>query len=426
MSKKHIFLLGFCILFFAYQYGLRSAIPNVLNEDLQNYFEANTSQIGFLISLSCLAYTVMQIPVGIIMDRANAKNISALSFALFSSGLISFVISPDLICAAVAQLFLGISASFSFILIIKVSNDYFSREKVAIVSGIAISAGSLGPVICNPLLAHLSGVFSWINVVLFFGVLGVICAVVGFFVIQGKDSSADSITDSSVDSSVDLNTEVATETSSILEDIKTIISDRRYIVIGIFSMAVLGSLSSFCDAWGVSFMTCVHGISREQASLAVSFVYTGTIIGGPLFAYLSGVFNSFKKVMLGGAVSFAILLGLVSFVKLPITMLYAILFVMGISAMCQFLAFPAALSLGEKRLGATVTSIVNTLTMLGCTILICVFGYVLDWSKGVEQLYSATDYRCSIMVSIMSVLFAVFILSFIKLPTYKEISEQEN
>ncbi len=422
-KKKHILLLAFCVLFFTYQYGLRSAIPNVLNGDLQNYFGANTSQIGFLVSLFYLAYTVMQIPGGIIMDRANAKNISALSFALFSSGLICFVVSPDLICAAVAQLFLGISASFSFILIMKVSNDYFSREKVAIVSGIAVSAGSLGPVICNPLLAHLSGVFPWINVVLFFGLLGIICAVVGFFVIQGKDSSADLSVDSSVDSFEDLNSQVETETSSVFEDVKTIISDRRYIVIGIFSMAVLGSLSSFCDAWGVSFMTCVHGISREQASLAVSFVYTGTIIGGPLFAYLSGVFNSFKKVMLGGAVSFAILLGFVSFVKLPIIMLYAILFVMGISAMCQFLAFPAALSLGEKRLGATVTSIVNTLTMLGCTVLIWAFGCILDWSKRAELSYSIVDYRYGMTASIVSVLLAVLILSFTELPKDQGISE---
>ena len=414
-KKKHILLLVFCVLFFTYQYGLRSAIPNVLNGDLQNYFGANTSQIGFLVSFFYLAYTVMQIPVGIIMDRANAKNISALSFALFSSGLICFVVSPDLICAAVAQLFLGISASFSFILIMKVSNDYFSREKVAIVSGIAVSAGSLGPVICNPLLAHLSGVFPWINVVLFFGLLGIICAVVGFFVIQGKNSSIDSFEDS--------NSQVETETNSILEDIKMVISDRKYIVIGIFSMAVLGSLSSFCDAWGVSFMTCVHGISREQASLAVSFVYTGTIIGGPLFAYLSGVFNSFKKVMLGGAVSFAILLGFVSFVKLPIIMLYAILFVMGISAMCQFLAFPAALSLGEKRLGATVTSIVNTLTMLGCTVLIWAFGCILDWAKGAELSYSIVDYRYGMTASIVSVLLAVLILSFTELPKDQGISE---
>ena len=73
MNKKHVFLLLFCALFFAFQYGMKSAIPNVLNENLQSYFNANTSQIGFLLSLSYLAYTIMQIPTGLIMDRISAK-----------------------------------------------------------------------------------------------------------------------------------------------------------------------------------------------------------------------------------------------------------------------------------------------------------------------------------------------------------------
>ena len=75
MNKKHVLLLAFCVLFFMYQYGLRSAIPNVLNGDLQNYFGANTSQIGFLVSLSCFAYTIMQIPVGLITDRISVRKI---------------------------------------------------------------------------------------------------------------------------------------------------------------------------------------------------------------------------------------------------------------------------------------------------------------------------------------------------------------
>ena len=410
MKRNYIFLLVFCVLFFAYQYGLRTAVPNVLNSDLQRYFGANTSQIGFLVSLSCLAYTLMQIPVGLITDRVSVKKIAVSSFFLFSLGLIAFVSSSNFVWASVVQVFLGVSSSFALVMVMKVANDYFPREKVAFISGLAVSAGGVGPIVCNPLMARLAADFSWINIVICFGVLGVLISLIGFFVINEKDL---------------ISANVETVPGSIWQDIKTIIFDRRYIGISVFSMATWGACSSFCDAWGVSFMTCVHEISREEAALAIGFAYTGMIFGGPLSAYLSKMLNSFKKAMLIEAICVAVLLGLVGFVKLSFILLCAILFTIGALAMCQFLAFPVALSLGEKRLGATITGVVNTIIMLGCTILIWAFGYILDWSKGSNLAYSVADYRCGITASVTSVVFAVLVLAFIKLPAYKDVSAKE-
>lgn len=410
MKRKYVFLLVFCVLFFAYQYGLRTAIPNVLNGELQRYFGANTSQIGFLISLSCLAYTLMQIPVGLITDRVSVKKIAVSSFFLFSLGLIAFVSSSNFVWASIVQVFIGVSSSFALVMVMKVANDYFPREKVAFISGLAISLGGIGPIVCNPLMARLAADFSWINIVICFGVLGVLISLIGFFVINEKDL---------------INANVEAVSGSIWQDIKTIIFDRRYIGISIFSMATWGACSSFCDAWGVSFIACVHEISREEAALAIGFAYTGMIFGGPLSAYLSKMLNSFKKTMLIEAICVAVLLGMVGFVKLSFILLCAILFAIGALAMCQFLAFPVALSMGEKRLGATITGVVNTIIMLGCTILIWAFGYILDWSKGQNPAYGVADYRCGITASVTSVVFAVLVLAFIKLPAYKDVSEKE-
>lgn len=401
MNKKHIFLLLFCALFFAFQYGMKSAIPNVLNENLRNYFNANASQIGFLLSLSFLAYTMMQIPTGLILDRVSVKKIIVSSFALFSLGLIAFVSSSNYTCAAISQLILGATSSFALVMIMKVTNDYFSREKVALVSGLAMSAGGLGPVLCNPLMAHLSLSFQWQNIVIGCGFLGILFSVIIFLMIKEKDL----IQPSSLDNS-----------RSLIQDIKTVISDSRYIRISIFSMMVWGACGSFCDAWGVPFLTYAHGISREKAAYAISFAYTGMIVGSPLSAFLSEVFESFKKVMIGEALLFVVLLGIISFTHLSTISLCVILFAMGAFAMSQFLAFPLVLSLCDKKLGATVTGVVNTITMFGCTILVSVIGYVLDWSKGSNLTYSATDYRYSMIASVISVLVGIVILALLKIP----------
>ncbi len=411
MNKKYLFLLSFCALFFAYQYGIKSAIPNVLNENLQNYFNADTSQIGFLVSLSYLAYTIMQIPTGLIIDRVSVKKIIVSSFALFSLGLIAFVSSSNYFCAAASQIILGASSSFALVLIMKVTNDYVAREKVAFISGLAIAAGGIGPIICNPLMARLSSSYPWQNIVICFGFLGIFCSAIVFLMIKEEDL---------------IRPKSKANLHAIAQDIKTVVSDYRYIGISVFSMMVWGACSSFCDTWGVPFITHVHGISKEKAAFAISFAYIGMILGSPLSAYLAEVFNNFKKVMLGEAICFVILLSLVCFAQLSIISLCVILFAMGGFAMCQFLAFPAVLSLCDKKLGATVTGIVNTITMLGCTILVWLIGCILDWSRGSDLTYSATDYKCSMIVSIISVLFAIFVLHSVKLSTDYATSEKKN
>ena len=404
MNKKRVFLLLFCALFFAFQYGMKSAIPNVLNENLRIYFKANATQIGFLFSLSFLAYTTMQIPTGLIIDRISVKKIIVLSFFFFSLGLIAFVYSPNYVYATISQIILGVTSSFALIMLMKVTNDYFSPKKVAIVSGLAMSAGGLGPVICNPMMAHLTLRFQWQNVVTCCGLLGILCAAIVFFAIKEKDL---------------IKHTAKNKSHSIIQDIKTVISDNRYIRISIFSMTVWGACSSFCDAWGVPLLTYVHEIPREEAAFAISFAYTGMIIGSSLSAFLSEMFNSYKKVMLGEAVCFMISLGIISFAHLSIISLCIILFVMGAFAMSQFLAFPLVLSLCDKKLSATVTGIVNTITMLGCTILVSVIGYVLDWSKGTNPTYSAIDYRCSMIASVASVLVGIVVLASVKITLSK-------
>lgn len=414
INKKHVFFLFFCVLFFAYQYGFRSSIPNVLNEDLQYHFNVGTSKIGLLVSLFYLIYTVLQIPVGIIIDSINIKKIAVFSFSAYSIGLALFVSTSNFNCAAIIQMLLGAFASFSFILIMKVCNDYFPKEKVALIAGIATSIASLGPVICSPMLAYLSSEFPWIQIILFFGVLGVICAILGDIIIKEKDLIKP-----------DFNTEIQTpkrpmSINSIISQIKEVLADYRFIMIGIFSMTILGTLSSFCDAWGISFITRAYGISRQQASFAVSFTYAGTIIGGPSLAYLAERLNNFKSVIMTAAIFFCFVVSIISFVRLPLPVLYATLFAMGVLAACQFLIFPVALSLGRKSIGATITGVVNSVTMLGCTILIWAFGYILDFAKGSNPVYSISDYEYGMAASVISVMIGIIFLAFTKLPKPKK------
>ena len=117
----------------------------------------------------------------------------------------------------------------------------------------------------------------------------------------------------------------------------------------------------------------------------------------------------------------ALLLGLIAFEHFTIEILCLLLFIAGIVMASQFLAFPAALSLAPKNLGATLTGVVNTITMLGSTILIWGVGFLIDFSKGNNSNYTITDYKFGMLALIASVIFAMFCAFFVnaKYPSKK-------
>lgn len=378
-------------------------MPNVLNEDLRKYFSIDATKMGGLVSLFYLSYTVMQIPVGLIVDRFSSKNILIYAFLAVALGEISFIITDTYIIAAVSQIILGIGASFAFILVLKVSDDYFPRENVALVSSLSLAIGSLGPTIMNPALAYLSTMFPWKYVVISIGMIGVFLSLLPILIFRGKFSITKNIVSQK------------TNSCGIWKDIKQISIDRQYLALGVFSMMSLSALSAFCDVWGVTFLRNASGYSKEDASMLLSISYVGIILGEPLAAWMAKKWYSFKKVMVCDSLLSLPVYILVIFVQLSKTELMIALFLMGLLGSCQFLTFPFAICCAPKRIGGTVNGAINMMTMLGVTVMSYLIGLVLDLSHGVvRSAYTIQDYHNSFILLQISVVISIAALFFIK------------
>lgn len=403
LNKTKYLLWSFSTIFFLYQFSIRTAVPNVLNEDLRKYFSIDATKMGGLVSLFYLAYTVMQIPAGLIVDRFSSKNILICASLAVALGEISFIITDVYIIAAVSQIVLGIGASFAFILVLKISDDYFPREKVALVSSLSLAIGSFGPTIMNPALAYLSAVFYWKYVVISIGMIGVVFSLLPILIFRGNSFR---ITDT-----------VSRRNGgvSIRENFKQIAADRQYIALGVFSMMSLSALSAFCDVWGGTFLRNSAGYSKEEASMLLSVSYVGIIFGEPFAAWLSKKLRSFKKIMVYNSLLSLPAYVLILFFQLSKTELTIVLFLIGVLGSCQFLTFPFAICCAPKRIGGTVNGVINMVTMLGVTIMSYLIGFMLDLSHGeIRSAYTIQDYRNSFILLPVSVVLSVVALFFVK------------
>ena len=402
-----IALFIFCVAFFMYQYGVRVSLTSVLNDELLKHFSISASDLGTLVSVFFLTYTLMQIPSGLASDNCSLKMIPIVAFCFTSVGFIIFVSSCNFWMAILAQILIGIGSSFAFVLIFKVTGTYFPREKSEFLASVGISCGNFGPVLISPLIAFLTQQYLWKNVILIAAFCGLLGAFLGYIGIDEKKLISDSSTEKKI------------KKYSIIDSLKIICSSKQPFLIGIFSMLILGPIQSFCDVWGLSFLRSAYGIEKLRASSSIGLIYTGMIFGCPFFAFIAGKLKSYKIPMIfGGCMLFFSML-MVIFLKIPFYLLNILLFLVGLLTTCQFLVYPAAINGSLSEISATMTGVVNMITMLGCTFMVKLIGLLMDFSfgekiSGGEMIYSVQDYRCAMISIIASVLLAVFVALFIK------------
>ena len=398
-------LLVFCVIFYEFQYGIRVALTGVLNENLLRYFSVSASEFGTLVSIFFLTYTLMQIPSGLASDNFSLKKITIAAFCFTATGFILFISTQNFYIAFCAQILVGIGCSFAFVLIFKITSAYFSRERGEILSSIALSCGNLGPVIISPIIAYITSCYPWKTVIITASIFGLFCAAVGHIAIDEKKLLRKNE-----------NIEIK---KSVKDSLEIICTNKQVFLIGLFSMLILGPVTAFCDVWGLSFLRSAYNLDKLEASSAISLIYTGMIFGCPFFAYTASKIKSYKIPMIAGGILLFLFLMTVIFFKINFSILSVVLFLIGLLTTCQFLVYPAAINLFSSEVSATVTGVVNTMTMSGCTFMVKIIGVLMDFSFGkksdIEHMtYSFHDYQYAMISIVAAVLLAIFSALFIK------------
>ena len=100
--------------FYAYDFLLRVQ-PNILVHQLLDYFDTNAAGVGILYSAYYWAYTPLQIPVGLLIDRYNTRIILTLSALVCAIGAFLFAKMPSYPIALNAIMLMSSGSAFAFI-----------------------------------------------------------------------------------------------------------------------------------------------------------------------------------------------------------------------------------------------------------------------------------------------------------------------
>jgi sugar phosphate permease len=387
-------------IFFFYKYLLQVS-PSVMSEELMRSFHATGAELGNLAACFFYSYLIMQIPVGILLDRFNPKYITTFAIALSALGTYLFSMTNDIHYAYMTRWLMGLGASFAAVSCFKMVTIWFPPKRFALMAGLSMTAAMCGAIGGQLPLSLLVKHFQWQLAMKYIAIPGFALAFLFLLVVKNKDSDKQ-----------------VRENLSFKQQILTVFSSKQTWILSFYSGLAFAPVSVFGGLWGVSFLKQTYHLNSAVAASAISFIFIGFAIGSPLSGWLSDYMQRRKPLMIIGTSLAILTLCLVLY--LPIANAITIgllLFLFGLGASCFFLCFSMVREIHAVGVAATVLGFMNTFDSVCEALSEPFIGRLLDlgWDgkfNAGARIFSVRDYHLSLSVLALFLVLALCFLFF--------------
>jgi ACS family D-galactonate transporter-like MFS transporter len=134
---------------------------SVSQSALHDEFGISTITFGYLLSAYSLTYAMLQLPVGVILDRFGVKIVGRISTFLWSVASFAAALSTGVASLFSARLLLGIGEAPTFPANAKATGYWFPKEERSFATSIFDAAAKLAPALGVPIIGVLLLHFGW-------------------------------------------------------------------------------------------------------------------------------------------------------------------------------------------------------------------------------------------------------------------------
>ncbi|MDF2965403.1 MAG: Arabinose efflux permease [Rickettsiaceae bacterium] len=371
-------------------------LPGIMMDDIMTKFNMNIGQFGLLAGFYYLGYAGAQIPVGLLLDKFPPRFVLAACISLCSVGLLCFSSFDVPLFAYIGRLLIGIGSVAGILGSVKVINEYFA-SKYSFMLGFTVLIGVSGAYYGSAPIAYMLKTHEAGVVINYLAALGLIVALV---IMVLYTSQKNSIND--------------TKRLDVKNSLRLCLNNKQLWLIGICAGLMVGPLEGFADIWGIRYYTQAHGLSSGEAGLAVSLIFLGMGVGGPIMGYIASKgISEINLVITSG------LLLILCYIVLFFTpysnnyLLYIISLLIGLFSAYQVVVFSIVSKTSENHLVGLMSSLLNMLIMS--------FGFVFHFAignifeklfepiaRGDTEVYSVTAYNSAFSIIVIGLIIGSF------------------
>ncbi len=401
-SFKTFLIWVVAALFYFYEYFIQ-VIPNVLARPLINSLHINTYLLGYLGSAYFIAYVLMQIPVGIMLDRFGPRRCLLLAVFFCVGGTFALALTKSYWLAVLARAFTGLGSAFAFIGVLKVAQNCFGRKQFVFWAAVSLALGTFGASVGSIVMRTLLLYWTWRSSVMILAMVGLILAFTMWLMLNDLDQDTQQLPRLS---------EISIELSLALKGLSRLLRKpinwfaASYIALCYAPISVLGTL------WGYSFLLAkFHSRHSEEVALIVSMLFIGLTIGSII---MGAFFQRIKKNQRQFMVLFAVLaaISLSALIMLPMSKLIAGLCLLTYGVLISSFApiYAMTANNNEHQLSATSMAFINMTSMLsGGVILEPLIGYWFKSSWLHSHINFAYSQQVMMILPMMTLIAQVFL-----------------
>jgi MFS family permease len=377
-------------LFYLYEFFVRVA-PAAMEPELQTAFQLSAAGLGAAMGVYYFIYSPMQLLAGSLLDRFGAKHVLVPAALICTIGCLLEPLGSSPLLLSTARFFQGFGSAFAFVGTMYLAAEWFPRSMLAMLSGLTTSLGMAGAILGNAGIAAVVKKIEWHNALYLAGAVGIVVTVLIALIVP-KESRA--------------RQHRAQETElergpGILKSLWIVYSNPQSWFAGIAGTALYMPLSVLGALWGESYISSVTGSGKVEAAGAVSMLYVGWMVGGPLAGWFSD-HKGIRRAMLLYAGAATLLISLVVAVvpHLSVPAAYVLLLLLGLASCSQVVCFVTAVEHNPPSVAGTAIAATNMMIMLLGGIGEWAFGAILEFfgDSGDAVNFPESAYRKAILL----------------------------
>ena len=384
-------------------YRLSSA---VLADRLMVAFDTSGAALGTLHASFFYVYALMQLPAGILADRAGPKRTATAGAIVLNVGAVGFALAESYPLAFLSRALIGLGGAVIFISILRFCASWFRDDEFATMNGLTIAVAGLGGILATTPLAVAATTFGWRETTLGLGVIGLGFAVVVYLLADDKPE------DAGLEPVGDADAETLT-LADVVENLRLVLGERETWVTSIMLFCSTGILITLLGLWGVPYVVQTYGVSVTTASWYTLLGSFGLLIGPPAFGWLSDRLERRALLIVIGGVGYVVGFGVLAAVGQPPRIVVAVVyFASGFLLGAFTLSYALIKERHPTSASGVSTSTVNGAAFLCAALFPTILGYVLDvyWTGELvagARIYTELGYQVSFGIATTASLLAL-------------------
>lgn len=409
VSKKQM-ILGSIIcfvgaLFYCYEFILR-IIPGALQTELSTALgHISATTFGQISALYYFAYSPMQIPVGMLMDRFGPRRLLTFACLCCTLGSWMFTLTSSMFLVSSGRFLVGFGSSFAFVGVLSLALHWLPRKYFSLVAGLITTLGMLGLVYGEVRITQWSMSIGWEQVLLLIALIGSILSVLVFFIVRDGPEGYKPH---------------KYPLPEFFQNVLQVLMSPEVWLIGFVGACLYTSLSVFGELWGKTYLEQAHHLTKVEAAKTISAVFLGWAVGAPVAGYISDYTGKRIVPLVVGAISALVCISLVLYwPHLSYWNLNILLFLYGLFSATEIIVFIMAKECSGAKLSGTVFAATNMIVALAGVVFQPLVGKLLDTFGdsgiiGGEHIYTVVDYQVALSILPISLLMVTILAFFIK------------